>query len=457
MVTQVFIDCTHTYGTLANTGIQRVVRSVLLHALESGSLLGLECIPVAYDGENFRRVDVSPLRVPRRPTRRSMYVGYVRTFYQRARQAVYRALPFELVHRFLFAPKHAFGLTRLLYVPVRIARRLRAARSGHARVSFGRDSILLMLDAPVGLDPWGCVRSAKKEGAFVVGTIYDLLPVDFPELFLPSLRGAFDDWIRNAVRDCDALMTISKAMQDELEAFIRRDITHAPPPVACFPLGFELDWAETSAPVREEIVALFDSSNSAGPMFMTVGTVEPRKDHLTVIGAFSRLWRSGVDVRLFVIGAVGWKCERVVEAISRHPELHRRLFWFKDLSDAELAYCYRHAKGVVAASIAEGSGLPLIEALARGLPVVASEIAVFREIGGASARYFPVGDEVKLAEHVHTLLDHVRSDTQSITWPGWRECTRTLLERIVELRERDRAPREANQDIPLPESSGLAA
>ena len=209
--------------------------------------------------------------------------------------------------------------------------------------------------------------------------------------------------------------------------------------------------------MREEIVALFDISNSAGPMFITVGTVEPRKNHLTVIGAFSGLWRAGVDVRLLVIGAVGWKCERVVEAMSRHPELHRRLFWFKDLSDAELTYCYRHAEGVVAAPIAEGSGLPLIEALARGLPVVATDIAVFREIGGASALYFPVGDEAKLAEHVRILLDHVRNDTQSITWPGWRECTRTLLERIVDLRERDRAPRGANQDIRLPESSGFAA
>src|SRR5438876_640013 len=133
---------------------------------------------------------------------------------------------------------------------------------------------------------------------------------------------------------------------------------------------------------------------------------------------FSCLWRSGVDVRLLVIGAVGWKCERVIEAISRHPELRRRLFWFKDLSDAELAYCYRHADGVVAASLAEGSGLPLIEALARGLPVVASNIAVFREIGGASACYFPVGDEAELAERVRTLLRHARPDARPIRWPG---------------------------------------
>ena len=457
MVTHVFIDCTHTYGTLANTGIQRVVRSVLLHAVEAGKPVGVECIPVAYDGENFQRVDVAPLRVPRRPTRRSKYVGYARAIYHHARQAVYRALPFELVHRFLFAPKHAFGLTRLLHLPVRIAGRVRATRSATDPISFDRDSILLMLDAPVGLDPWDCVRLAKKDGAFVVGTIYDLLPVTFPELFLPSLRRAFDDWIRSAVRDCDALMTISKTMQDELEAFIRRDMSRAPPPVACFPLGFELDWAETSGPVREEIVALFDISNSAAPMFMTVGTVEPRKEHLTIVGAFSRLWRSGVDVRLLVIGAVGWKCERVIEAISRHPELRRRLFWFKDLSDAELAYCYRHADGVVAASLAEGSGLPLIEALARGLPVVASNIAVFREIGGASACYFPVGDEAELAERVRTLLRHARPDARPIRWPGWHECTRILLDQIVELRERDRASRPANHEVRLPESSGLVA
>ena len=456
MSARIFIDCTHTYGTLANTGIQRVVRSVLLHADNAARQTGVECVPVAYDGEHFHRVDVAALREPRQPTRRDSFIEFARIAYQRARQAVHRVLPFKSVHRFLFAPRHAFGLTYLLHLPFRIASRTRLMGSSESdRVLFDDNSILLMLDAPVGLDPWKSVRSAKEDGTFVIGTIYDLLPVKLPELFLPSLRRAFDDWIHNAIRESDALVTISDAMRSELEAFIRRDSSRPPLPVARFSLGFELDRSETSGEVRQELAQSLESS--AAPVFLTVGTIEPRKNHLTIIAGFSRLWNSGVDIRLVVIGAVGWKCERVTDAITHHSEFNRRLFWFKDLSDAELAYCYERARCVVAASLAEGSGLPLIEALARGLPVVASDIAVFREVGGTTARYFPVGDDAALAQQLRAALTHRQPDADAAVRPGWRDCTKELLERVVELRDRGRASKFLGGRVHLSESSGLAA
>src|SRR5207248_6131917 len=133
------------------------------------------------------------------------------------------------------------------------ARRVRSMGRSEDDRLFDDNSILLMLDAPVGLDPWKSVRSAKEDGAFVIGTIYDLLPVRKPELFLPSLRRAFDDWIHNAIRECDALVTISDAMQSELEVFVLRERNRSPLPVACFSLGFELDHSETSGEVRQEI------------------------------------------------------------------------------------------------------------------------------------------------------------------------------------------------------------
>ena len=144
--------------------------------------------------------------------------------------------------------------------------------------------------------------------------------------------------------------------------------------------------------------------------------------------------------------------------MKKHPELHRRLFWFKDLSDAELAYCYRHARGLISASLGEGSGLPLIEALASGLPVLASDIAVFREIGGEAIRYFAVSDDAALAEHVRNLLGtEVVEPNIPTAVLGWRDCTETLFERVMALRDQRRTPA-PNMDVgSVPESSGLAA
>ena len=86
-----------------------------------------------------------------------------------------------------------------------------------------------------------------------------------------------------------------------------------------------------------------------------------------------------------------------MQRISTHAELGNRLFWWSDASDAELAFLYSKAAGLVFPSFVEGFGLPLIEALARGVPVLASDIPIFREIGTGHTRFFDPEDPASLA------------------------------------------------------------
>jgi hypothetical protein len=102
-----------------------------------------------------------------------------------------------------------------------------------------------------------------------------------------------------------------------------------------------------------------------------------------------------------------------------------------------LDYCYRHAAGLVTASFAEGFNLPIVEALSKGCPVLASDLPVHREVGGAFAAYFRSGDAAALAE---LIAGHRRRGTlpgvqspERFHWPDWTESCRDLLGVVLEL------------------------
>jgi alpha-1,2-rhamnosyltransferase len=107
-----------------------------------------------------------------------------------------------------------------------------------------------------------------------------------------------------------------------------------------------------------------------------------------------------------------------------------------DVTDTELDYCYTHAKALLFSAIVEGFGLPIIEALHKGLPVFASDIPVFHEVGGAYVSYF---DQTTPASLVSLLQAYEASGTfpaklpTGFTWPGWSASTAELITRLTEL------------------------
>ncbi len=85
-----------------------------------------------------------------------------------------------------------------------------------------------------------------------------------------------------------------------------------------------------------------------------------------------------------------------VEQLQKHSQYGKSLFWLNDATDTELAFCYRNARALVYPSIIEGFGLPLVEALYYGCPVLASDIPVFHEIGGDHCTYFSLESSAQL-------------------------------------------------------------
>jgi alpha-1,2-rhamnosyltransferase len=103
------------------------------------------------------------------------------------------------------------------------------------------------------------------------------------------------------------------------------------------------------------------------------------------------------------------------------------LVLLRDVGDSELDYIYGHAAALVIPSLAEGFGLPVVEAFQRGLPVMCSDIPVFREVADGRASFFSLGSPQALADEL-ARFDAANPPGQPlprlpIPWPNWREST----------------------------------
>ena len=370
-----FIECTHTYLSGRNTGIQRVVRNILRHAPAAAADLGLTAVPLVFERDRPRIIDARAVLDARPPS-----VG----------------------------------------TADRIMRKLRRLSGYDASDldAYGQGSILLLLDSSWDLPLWPAVRRFQARGGRVASVIYDLIPLSHPDSAFGDLPAIFRRWLGLQAEVSEAFLCISAATATDLIRFMTAAGQH--PPIVPFRLGSELDLARPEDDIRPDLRAMFAVDR---PNFLMVGSIEPRKRHGFALDAFERYWQQGGTGALVVLGREDWRSDALLERIARHPELNQRLFLVRDAGDGALDYAYRHATALIMASNAEGFGLPIVEAFQRGLPVLCSDIPVFREVAGAGAGFFDVDDPADLAR----LLGTPPAAAAPGQWIGWRESTVELF------------------------------
>jgi glycosyltransferase involved in cell wall biosynthesis len=169
----------------------------------------------------------------------------------------------------------------------------------------------------------------------------------------------------------------------------------------------------------------------ARPTFLMVGTLEPRKGHAHALTAFEALWADGHALNLVMVGKSGWLVDDLIERIRSHPESENQLFWLSNASDECLEDLYGRATCLLAASEAEGFGLPLIESARRGLPILARDLPVFREVAGSAAYYFTGNSDVVLSAHIADWLALHKVGKapapDALAWLTWQQSASQLM------------------------------
>jgi len=166
---------------------------------------------------------------------------------------------------------------------------------------------------------------------------------------------------------------------------------------------------------------------------LTVSRVDNRKNHVRMLRAFERLVREGLPQRWIVAGPRGHGCEHFERALAASPA-RARVEWRRDVSEAELPRLYAQADLFLFASLGEGFGLPPLEAMACGAPVVTSSVSSLPEVCGPAAWYVEPTDEERIFEAARRLLqepelrrDLVARGRERARQFRWSETARATL------------------------------
>lgn len=257
------------------------------------------------------------------------------------------------------------------------------------------------------------LEEVRARGGAAIVCLYDILPLVYPAAFPPPITQRFEAWMQQIVLRSDGVIADSRVAAESLRDYISGKGAAPAIPIGWWRLGADFSQAGAGEPSR-----LAKRIAGGKPYYLSVGTIEPRKGHSIVLDALDMLWAEGVDATYVLVGARGWGMRHFEKRIVRHPEYNRRLFWLDRAGDADLALLYRRARAVALASVAEGFGLPIVEAALYGTPVIATDIAVFREAAGDSAQYFRLLDRDSLAARLRAaLIEKPRPPVvESLSW-----------------------------------------
>ena len=278
------------------------------------------------------------------------------------------------------------------------------------------------------------IARAKRRQAKIYFVIFDLLPVLRPDFFPKGMDIPVREWLQCVIQSADGVLCISRSVAEDLRGwltscgFVRRE----PLRVGFFHQGADLRSARASLGLPDQFTQL-RSWLEQTPTFLMVGTVEPRKGHRLALGAMELLWTAGTPVNLLVVGKPGWNEDLNFWLRAAETQHSDRLKWFESASDELLDELYQRSRALLAASEAEGFGLPLVEAASHNLPVIARDIPVFREVGADYPSYFGCNDPTTLARFLTEWLPREHNCPDLSARPiSWQQSCRQLLEVLLE-------------------------
>ena len=273
------------------------------------------------------------------------------------------------------------GRVRWAALRLRLASLGRRQRAFRVRMQAAADTPVYVLVSHHHLENRRLFDELKnRHGLSFVCLIHDLIPSEFPEYARPGQGQRHRRRIEIAAAFADAMIVPSHATANALQPYIDR--SRRASRVLAAPFGVELPPIAAGGPAPPE-----------RPYFVCLGTIEARKNHILLLN----LWRdlaaqSGSEApALMLIGRRGWEIENTIDMLDRCPALRGIVSECSARSDSEAARLLKNARALLLPSFAEGFGFPLVEALALGVPVLTSDLPVFREIG------------VHVPEYIHPL------------------------------------------------------
>lgn len=270
--------------------------------------------------------------------------------------------------------------------------------------NFEKGSIFLDIDSSwhSPLNRSVLLPTLKAQGVKLAKLHYDIIPLLFPDNTHPNTMGVFSEHFISHLKNTDLFLCISENTRDDVVQYCREH-DRKPPLLETIRLASNIlsDNAKPSSSTQ------YDELPEFGKFLLTVGTLEPRKNHRLLVQAYNQI-RDKCDLKLVIVGKTGWLADDILSTIRQHPDFGTRIHHLDSVTDQQLDQLYRNAWLNVVPSKYEGFGLPVVESLARDCPTICSTAGSLKEVGGDCVGFFSADSEDELARLIQNLYSNDR-------------------------------------------------
>jgi glycosyltransferase involved in cell wall biosynthesis len=286
---------------------------------------------------------------------------------------------------------------------------------------------LTRLQPPSKVDVWHatCQLPLRVRGAQQVTTIHDLIPLKLPYATLDDKR-MFYSAVRDALRDSALIFAVSECTKRDILSFYDVPEEKIIVTYQALPHGRQWPGAAFAAALLEQY------GLRQGEYLLFVGNIEPKKNVRMLLRAVSMLQ---THIPLVIVGRKAWLWEEQLgeakQLFGSQSRYEERVRWLEGIPSWELGVLYTHAACLVFPSLYEGFGLPPLEAMRFGCPVISSNVSSLPEICGNAALYVDPHEPVQIAEAIVKLLDDRELQAQLIA-AGYKRVEFFSMENYAE-------------------------
>ena len=229
-------------------------------------------------------------------------------------------------------------------------------------------------------------------------TVHDLSFIRVPDAASPSLRRYLEAVVPRSVKRADHVLADSRATKNDLMEFYRTPADKISVLYSAVDSQFS---RVTDESALQEVLDRHGLKDLA--YVLSVGTVQPRKNYSGAIRALSRLRDAGIDLHYAVAGGGGWLEDEMYRSI-RDTAMDDRVHILGFVPDEDLSALYSGARALLAVSLYEGFGLPVLEAMACGTPVITSNLSSLPEVAGDAGILVDPLDTAAISDAIMRLL-----------------------------------------------------
>lgn len=408
----IFIDITDTIKLSYISGIQRVVRNIILFSFHNKNISFVE-----FDGHkeeyfiisknDHRLLSITNFEVPKKINNTFIY-----NFFKKILNRKQKVLIMQY-------------LSRINYYEKKIVNLFRFKNRDKLSSKLQCGDTLLLADSTWNYHPWKEVRKAKNEGVKITQIVYDILPIMYSRFFEDLTNYNFNMWFLMVQYYCDEVFAISKttasnfSKQVKFQNFSNQDIK-----VMMMGNDIAISHKENLSSVKTDKKI----------RFLTVGTIEPRKNHRYVLEVFDQLWNQGFeDLEWHIAGKRGWHSEELIKILEYHPQANKKMFFHSNTNDEELKKLYLLSDCVIVPSIDEGFGLQVVEGVNYGCAILLSNTEIFREFNLDDRSYFSIkdnGDELKKKILEITNNRNILNQIHNLKSHKWKDAVEDLIKAL---------------------------